>query len=98
MYVLHERFDHMLLLIPTQIYSKYAEVSDELIKEKEAKELVQNQLNYLIQVLLLLLCSCTRYLILGIVRERKLSQYVDCHSVCDSVSDLVIQLRIISFQ
>ena len=33
-----------------QIYSKYAEVSDELIKEKEAKELVQNQLNYLIQV------------------------------------------------
>ena len=35
---------------PQQIYSKYAEVSDELIKEKEAKELVQNQLNYLIQV------------------------------------------------
>ena len=35
---------------PQQIYSKYAEVSDELIKEKEAKELIQNQLNYLIQV------------------------------------------------
>jgi len=33
-----------------QIYSKYAEVSDELIKEKEAKQLVQNELNYLIQV------------------------------------------------
>ena len=42
------------LIVPTcpsqQIYSKYAEVSDELIKEKEAKELIQNQLNYLIQV------------------------------------------------
>ena len=39
-----------LIYPPQQIYSKYAEVSDELIKEREAKELVQNQLNYLIQV------------------------------------------------
>lgn len=42
-----------------QIYSKYAEVSDELIKEKEAKELIQNQLNYLIQVHYLLTCIVT---------------------------------------
>ena len=35
---------------PQLIYSKYAEVSDELIKEKEAKELIQNQLNHLTQV------------------------------------------------
>ena len=49
-YFVHCMYVLLSLCHPLQIYSKYAEVSDELIKEREAKELVQNQLNYLIQV------------------------------------------------
>ena len=38
--------------------------------------------------------SVKSYCILGIVRERKLSQYVDCHSVHEKTfANLVIQLQ-----